>query len=108
MREGFSVPVRKIIQVAQEHGATVIFVEMPMPARHRNLFYSSPEWAKLRARLQALAEEKHVIYLAASDWVKNDAEFEDVTHLSPEGARDFSAQLAVAISRLPAPVAAAR
>jgi hypothetical protein len=97
---GFSVPVEKIIQLAQEHGATLVLVEMPMPSRHRQTFYSTEAWSRLQRRLQSLAFEKHLRYISASDWVGNDAEFEDVTHLNEVGAKDFSAQLAKAIAEL--------
>ena len=69
-----------------------------MPSRHRQVFYSSEAWSKLHGRLQSLAAENHLRYISASDWVKNDAEFEDVTHLNEAGARDFSGQLAKALS----------
>jgi hypothetical protein len=99
-KEGFSVPVQRMLQLAREHGATFVFVEMPMPSRHRNLFYSSDAWLKLRQRLQSLASDNSAAYISASDWVQNDAEFEDVTHLNEAGAKDFSAQLAEAMAKL--------
>jgi len=34
----FSRPIREIIRLAQEHGIRVVFVEMPMPSRHRDVF----------------------------------------------------------------------
>jgi hypothetical protein len=99
---GFSAPLKKIIELGREHGATVVLLEMPMPSRHRSVFYSSPAWGELRAYLQNLAKENHLVYLPASDWVKDDANFEDVTHLNENGARVFSSQLAAAIAQLPA------
>jgi hypothetical protein len=99
-RAGFSAPINQIIRLAQQHEATVILVEMPMPSRHRTMFYSSPAWVALRARLQTLASEHHAIYVSASDWIKDDDDFMDVTHLNAHGAKDFSAQLASAISSL--------
>jgi hypothetical protein len=95
---GFSVPVQKIIQLVHGQGATLVLVEMPMPSRHRQLFYSSEAWSKLRRRLQSLAAENHLRYISASDWIQNDAEFEDVTHLNEAGAKDFSAQLVRALA----------
>src|ERR1051326_2289523 len=62
---GFSVPVEKIIQLAQEHGATLVLVEMPMPSRHRQMFYSTEAWSRLRQRLQSQAMEKHLQYISA-------------------------------------------
>jgi len=97
---GFSIPVQKIIQLAREQGATLVLVEMPMPSRHRQIFYSTEAWSKLSERLQSLAAENHLRYISASDWVQNDAEFEDATHLNEAGARDFSRQLAKAVFQL--------
>jgi hypothetical protein len=96
---GFSAAMRKIIELAHEHGITLIFVEMPMPSRHRNIFYSSPAWNQMRAYLQTLAQQNHAIYLSASDWVKDDQAFEDATHLNEGGAKQFSATLAETLSR---------
>jgi hypothetical protein len=97
---GFSAPMRKIIQLAREHGATVVLLEMPMPSRHRTVFYSSAAWAELRAYLETLAHENQLVYLSASDWVGDDSKFEDVTHLNEQGAKFFSAKLASAIAQL--------
>ena len=94
---GFSLAVRRIIDLGHERGARVILVEMPMPSRHRKVFYSTAAWAELRSHLQLLARRENAIYLPASDWVKDDQKFEDATHLNEEGARLFSTQLASAI-----------
>jgi hypothetical protein len=101
-RVGFSAPLQKIIELGREHGATVVLLEMPMPSRHRSVFYSSPAWGDLRSYLQTLARENHLVYMPASDWVKDDANFEDVTHLNERGAKTFSTQLAAALAQLPA------
>jgi hypothetical protein len=98
-RAGFSPAIRKIIELAQGHGVKVIFLEMPMPSRHRNIFYSSLAWGEMRSYLQSLAKENRAIYLTASDWIKDDQAFEDATHLNEQGAKQFSAKLAVALSR---------
>jgi hypothetical protein len=98
--QDFSAPIQQIVGLARDHGARVILVEMPLPSRHRQVFYSTPAWSNLRARLQSLATENEVVYIPASDWVKDDQKFEDATHLNEDGARLFSSQLASAISRL--------
>ena len=99
-RTGFSPAIHEIIQVAREHGIKVVLLEMPLPSRHRNIFYSSPAWGEMRAYLQSLAQQNHATYLAASNWIQDDKEFEDATHLNEEGAKEFSRKLAVAISRM--------
>src|SRR5437868_2063956 len=48
---GLSVPVQRIIQLTREHGATLVLVEMPMPSRHRQMFYSTESRSRLRQRL---------------------------------------------------------
>jgi hypothetical protein len=100
---GFSTPIQAIIRLAHDHGSRVILVEMPMPSRHRDTFYSSPSWAKMREQLQKMAAREGTYYLAASDWVKDDGKFEDATHLNEAGAKDFSARLAAAVSGIPEP-----
>jgi hypothetical protein len=83
--------------LAQEHGARVILLEMPLPSRHRNTFYSTSAWGQLRSYLQSLAADDHVTYLSASDWVKDDQKFEDATHLNEDGAKMFSSMLSPAV-----------
>ena len=97
----FSIPVQKIIQMTREHGAKLVLVEMPMPSRHRRLFYSTQAWSVLRDQLQQSAMQNDTMYISAADWVTNDNEFEDVIHLNETGAKDFSAKLAQALQRLP-------
>ena len=97
---GFSDPVQAMIDLAHEHGAKVIFVEMPMSPHHLETFYSLPVWAEMRAHLQSLANNDHVTYITASDWVTNDENFLDTMHLNERGARCFSTRLGTALSRI--------
>jgi len=99
----FSAPIQGIILLAQEHGAKVILVEMPMPSRHRQIFYSSAGWKRMRKHLQELARASGTYYVSASDWVQDDTMFEDATHLNEVGAKNFSTRLATAISRITSP-----
>jgi hypothetical protein len=98
---GLSPAIRKIVELAQQHGTMLIFLEMPLPSRHRDIFYSSPSWSRMRAYLQTLAQENHAAYICASDWIEDDKAFEDATHLNEQGARCFSGRLANEISRFP-------
>lgn len=98
-QKGFSPAVRGIFQLARAHGIRVFLVEMPMPSRHREEFYSLPAWADLRGYLQTLAARENAVYLSADDWVTNDADFEDAMHLNEAGAQLFSARLAVALAK---------
>jgi hypothetical protein len=99
-QQGFSAPIQAIIDLAQEHGAKVIFVEMPMSPRHLETFYSLPVWSEMRAHLQSLANKERVTYITASDWVTNGENFEDTVHLNEKGARFFSARLGTALSHI--------
>jgi hypothetical protein len=96
---GFSAPVQQIIELARQQGTQVILVEMPLPSRHRQAFYSTSAWNRLRTHLQSLANSNKVLYMSASDWVQDDSKFEDATHLNEEGAKIFSALLGGALSR---------
>jgi hypothetical protein len=97
-RAGFNRPVQEIIRLAKVNGTKVILVEMPMPSRHRDRFYSSPGWTQLRAHLKSLAAREDALYVPAADWVGDDQAFEDATHLSEQGAKLFSRQLAQAFA----------
>lgn len=98
-RSGFSVAIRKMVELAQGHGITLVFLEMPMPSRHRNIFYSSSAWNEMRSYLQTLARQNGATYISASDWIEDDQAFEDATHLNEQGAKQFSAKLAGFLSR---------
>ncbi len=99
-QSGFSPPIREIMVLARQHGARVILLEMPMPRRHRELFYSQPAWAELRQHIQMSAQAEQAVCLSASDWMPDDKDFEDATHLNEQGARKFSAKLAIALASL--------
>jgi hypothetical protein len=71
-----------------------------MSPRHLQTFYSLPVWSQMRAYLQSLASRQHVTYIAASDWVRDGTNFEDTVHLNEQGARTFSARLAMVMHQL--------
>jgi len=98
-RSGFSPAIGKIVELSQQHGITLIFLEMPMPSRHREVFYSSAAWSAMRTYLRELAQENHAQYICASDWMTDDKHFEDATHLNERGAKAFSAKLARVLSQ---------
>jgi hypothetical protein len=99
-QKGFSAPIQAMIDLAHEHGAQFLFVEMPMSPRHLETFYSLPVWAEMRAHLQSLAQQKQATYITASDWVTNGSDFEDTVHLNEQGAKFFSARLGTALSHM--------
>ena len=85
--------------LARAHGVKVILVEVPMPPRHRQTFYTLPAWHQMRPYLQSLARDREAVYVTASDWVPDDACFEDAVHLNEQGTRLFSTRLASVLSR---------
>jgi len=97
---GFSTPIRQIVQLAQAHQIRVVLVEMPLPSQHRAAFYTTSVWPRLREQVRQLANATDVNCLDASDWVNDDEKFADSLHLNPEGARLFSARLALSLSQL--------
>ena len=53
----------------------------------------------MRDYLQALAQQNQALYVSAADWVTDDKNFEDATHLNEQGAKLFSAKLAANLSQ---------
>jgi len=86
-------PVIDMLEQARQAGADTLVVEMPQAARHRAQYYDTPEWAAYREYVRAAVGKYGASYLRASDWMADGA-FEDEIHLSPAGARAFSARLA--------------
>lgn len=103
-------PARELIRHAQERGATVVFVNMPMGSWSHKLFYSTEAWSRYRAHLQALVEKEGALFVEATAWVA-DENFGDKRHLNPAGAKVFSERLAAWLNhelKSPPPPAPAR
>jgi hypothetical protein len=88
-----NAPVLEIIREAQQHGLRVVFIVMPLPPRHVQLFYDTPAWASYQEHIQKLLAEQGVTYLDASRWIADPAKFGDALHLSDQGAEKFSRRL---------------
>ena len=95
----FTPAVQEILRQASDAGARVVFIEMPMPSRHRRLFYDNSSWARYRAHLRALAAAGAAGYINASDWITDDSLFSDHIHLNDSGSVVFTRMLAEAIRR---------
>jgi len=91
---GLSQPVLEMISDAHARGAQVVIVEMPMHPYHQSHFYALSAWDKYRDHLRKLVEARHATYLSAAEWIEDANEFADHLHLTPVGAKDFSARLA--------------
>jgi hypothetical protein len=94
-----SAPVQTLIQQAQDHGAKVIVVEMPMHPLHLKQFYDQPIWEQFRNGTRAAVERAGATYLNASTWIPDDQLFDDHLHLSSAGANQFSQLLATHLIR---------
>jgi hypothetical protein len=86
-------PVSEIFRQAHDHGLTIAVVEMPMRGEHRRLFYDTPWWSQYIAHIRNLLASFNVIYIDASDWIQDDALFDDPLHLSARGAAQLSQRL---------------
>jgi hypothetical protein len=92
------IPVaEEILKQASQSGAKVIFVEMPMPSRHRRLFYNTDSWRKYRGHASSLVEAHGATYIDGSQWVTDDSLFADHIHLNPSGATVFTRKLVEAV-----------
>jgi hypothetical protein len=81
--------VMRLLNAATKDGREVVFVVMPMPAKHRNAYYRTPDW---QAYLDRLATELDSLgaRLVNMDEMAVDSDFTDAVHLSPAGATAFT------------------
>ena len=81
--------VMRLLNTAAKDGREVVFVVMPMPAKHRNAYYRTSDW---QAYLDRLATELDALgaRLVNMDEMALDSDFSDAVHLSPSGATAFT------------------
>ena len=81
--------IMRLLNAATKDGREVVFVVMPMPAKHRNAYYRTPDW---QAYLDRLATELDSLgaRLVNMDEMALDSDFADEVHLSPAGATAFT------------------
>ena len=81
--------VMRLLNAAAKDGREVVFVVMPMPAKHRNAYYRTSDWQtyldRLATELDALGAR-----LVNMDEMAVDSDFTDAVHLSPAGATAFT------------------
>jgi hypothetical protein len=81
--------VMLLLNAAAKDGREVVFVVMPMPAKHRNAYYRTSDWQtyldRLATELDALGAR-----LVNMDEMALDSDFTDAVHLSPAGATAFT------------------
>jgi hypothetical protein len=90
--------VDQMVQAAKDRRATFIFVEMPMNASHRRIYYSTDEWHAYEQHLRALSRAVGARYVNAADWLP-DEHFADDLHANADGSADFSKRLAEVLKR---------
>ncbi len=96
-RRGLSRPIVQLIADARAHGARVVIVEMPLPPKHQQEFYSLPAWQEYRKYVADRVRDSGADYVQASDWITNPSEFSDPLHMTAAGATEFSRRLATTI-----------
>jgi hypothetical protein len=101
-----SPSVNELLRQAHGLGLTIAVVEMPMRGQHRRLFYDTPWWSQYNTHIRSLLAPFNVIYVDASDWIRDDTLFEDPLHLSAPGAAQFSQRLGSFLAPLPPHLAA--
>lgn len=81
--------VNRMLKTANRAGEEIVFVVMPMPSKHRESYYRTPEW---QAYLDRLATELDALgaRLVNMDEMALDSDFSDAVHLSPTGATAFT------------------
>jgi len=81
--------VMRLLNAAAKDGREVVFVVMPMPAKHRNAYYRTPDW---QSYLDRLATELDALgaRLVNMDEMAVPSDFSDAVHLSPTGATAFT------------------
>lgn len=90
--QGLDPTIIELIRIAKQRGARLTVIEMPLPARHRRIYYQLPEWEAYRAKLIETLNGLGVEYLNASEWIADEG-FTDILHLNSTGAKQFSSRL---------------
>ncbi len=88
----FNPAVSAIVELARARKQRVVFVLMPMPSRHRSIYYGTPGWATYQEHLRRLTRQAGADWLDASDWI-GDSDFADNLHMSHRGAVIFSQRI---------------
>lgn len=85
--------VEEMIRQGKATGAKIMFIEMPMPPSHVQMFYDTAAWQEYTAHLRAQLGQAGVTYLDASRWFGDASSFADSLHLTEAGGAKFSERL---------------
>jgi hypothetical protein len=94
----FNSSYESIFRQARQGGVHAVIVMMPMSPYHRQVFYSQPAWHEYVQALSALARQRGIDFLDASDWAQAEQDFADHLHMSSRGIQSFSVHLGEAIA----------
>jgi hypothetical protein len=89
----FNASYEAMFSQAQRAGMDVVIVMMPMSPPHRQIFYARPFWPQYLEALEALAAQRGIRVIDASNWMLSEQDFVDHLHMTQEAAHDFSVRL---------------
>jgi hypothetical protein len=95
----FNSSYESILGRAHDAGMNVVIVAMPMSPSHCDIFYARPLWRQYRMALTALAGQRGVKVIDASNWMHSERDFDDHLHMTQEAAHDFSVRLGSELTR---------
>jgi hypothetical protein len=95
----FNPSYERVFSLAVQRRMRVVVVLMPMPPRHRSLFYSRPSWREYFDKVKSLARQRGFTVIDASEWLPQDSQFADTLHMSDPGATEFSRRLGTELAK---------
>jgi len=93
MNRGLVPAVQEIIRQGKAAGAKILFIEMPMPPSHLQLFYDTAAWELYSAPVREQLGQAGVTFLDASRWFGDASSFADSLHLTEASGLKFSERL---------------
>lgn len=88
----FNPATQKLMELARARGLKVVMVKMPMPSRHRRIYYQTPQWRAYEKRLRAATQAAGARYVDASNVVPDEG-FSDPLHMGAPGRPIFTRYL---------------
>ncbi len=95
----FNSSYESVFTQARKAGMNVVIVIMPMTPSHEEAFYSRPSWSQYMQSLTALANQRDIRVIDASEWFCTQRYFVDHLHMTSEAAHEFSVRLGNELSQ---------
>ena len=89
-----------IFNNAERMGINAVMVVMPMSPFHQTTFYARPVWSQYLAAVVALAHQRGIRVIDASNWLLSEDDFADHLHMSRQGVHEFSIRLGDELTKL--------